>query len=817
MAKERSYVWPVISAVIAVVILFLSLPMGARSWAPGFLRSADFHLGLDLAGGTQLDFRISEEEINAQIARLKQQIIDREAGGAGSEELNELRIQLQSVEGQKENLIEAIRLVLERRINALGVSEATITPSYVGDEKHLLVECPGVIDVQQCIATVGKTIQLEFKEQVTEATDDFRADVEQKVADAQARMRNSGATLQTLGQDLTDISVSYQDTQTIFRDQTPQGLESIWDKTPESGVMRLAATVQVQTQDENGQAVPKDIPGIFLIEVLQPKFSTGRTVNVASEAFTILAGSEEGLSASTVTDTPLNQNVPSEVAAALRSLTPGQMRVVPMQDGSARVVFMRKHTPGDTRMRASHIVVAYKGAAEAAATVTRTKEEALARAQEAKSKVDAGGNFADLARQYSDGPSASQGGSLGEITRETMAAAPTFVQAAFALAQNGVSAVTETPFGYHIIRADSAPALSPDIVSYEELIVSGEDAENRANTLLANLQAGKVEAMQEAIAVRSLFFSLEPTGWKDTLLDGKHFRSATVTLDPTTNIPVVQILFDQEGATLFQELTKNNIGKQLAIFVGGQLVSAPTVQQEISGGSAVITGSGNFEEATRLAQDLNTGAIPAPIFLAGQHTVEATLGAAALQTSMKASLIGLIILMVMMLLIYRLLGLVANIALVIYAFIFIAILKLPLLFFTHQYIVLTLAGLAGIILSIGMAVDANVLIYERIKEELKKGKMLKTAIETGYARAWPSIRDGNVSTFITSIILFTVGTSIVRGFAVTLSMGVLVSMFTAIVVSRWILRKLIANPSIAANAGLFMSSGGRKEYDQNNG
>jgi preprotein translocase subunit SecD len=307
-----------------------------------------------------------------------------------------------------------------------------------------------------------------------------------------------------------------------------------------------------------------------------------------------------------------------------------------------------------------------------------------------------------------------------------------------------------------------------------------------------------VTAEEDAIELRTLFFSLLPTGWKDTELDGKHFRSAVVTMDPTTNMPVVQIAFDDEGGKIFQELTKKNVGKRIAIFVGGDLVSAPVVQQEIAGGIAIITGSKNFEEAKTLAQDLNTGAIPAPIYLAGQHTIEATLGGEALHTSLKAALVGIIILMIYMIIIYRFLGFLADIALSIYALLFLVILKLPLFLFTSQYIVLTVAGMAGIILSIGMAVDANVLIFERVKEEIRKGKMLQTAMNIGFKRAWPSIRDGNASTLITCAVLFMIGTSIVRGFAITLSMGVLMSMFTAITVTRWLINKT-AHFSFAQN------------------
>ncbi|MDD5075312.1 MAG: protein translocase subunit SecD, partial [Candidatus Peribacteraceae bacterium] len=308
---------------------------------------------------------------------------------------------------------------------------------------------------------------------------------------------------------------------------------------------------------------------------------------------------------------------------------------------------------------------------------------------------------------------------------------------------------------------------------------------------------------EDSIALRSLFFSLLPTGWKDTTLNGKHFRSAGVTLDPTSSLPIVQISFDEEGAKLYKELTKKNAGQRIAIFVGGDLVSAPMVQSEISGGTAIITGSGNFDEAQNLAQDLNTGAIPAPIYLSGQNTIEATLGGEALRTSLKAALIGVVILMLYMILIYRFLGFLADVALSIYALLFLAILKLPLLLLTSQYIVLTLAGMAGIILSMGMAVDANVLIFERIKEELRKGKSISTSVTIGFKRAWPSIRDGNASTLLTCLILFMIGTSIVRGFSVTLSMGVLMSMFTAITVTRWLIEKT-SHLSIVQNTYFFV-------------
>lgn len=375
-------------------------------------------------------------------------------------------------------------------------------------------------------------------------------------------------------------------------------------------------------------------------------------------------------------------------------------------------------------------------------------------------------------------------------------------QAAFTLKPGVVSDPVETAFGYHLVKVNSAPYTLPATASYEQLTVTGTGALTRANDIIARLQAGQVQAKQLAVRARVLFFSLAPTGWKDTQLDGKHFRSASVVFDPTTGIPVVQITFDEEGGKLFQELTKNNIGKQIAIFVGGDLVSAPRVQAEIAGGNAVITGTGNVDEAKRLAEDLNTGAIPAPIYLTGQYTVEPTLGSSALQASLLAAGIGILILMLFMIIVYRALGVIADIALTVYVILLFAILKLPLLLVGSDYIVLSLAGMAGIILSIGMAVDANVLVFERLREEMGRGKTLKAAVEASFVHAWPAIRDGNVATLITCGILFLIGSSIVRGFALTLAMGIVLSLFTAVVVTRWLLRHVINLP-LAQNKALF--------------
>jgi protein-export membrane protein SecD len=262
-----------------------------------------------------------------------------------------------------------------------------------------------------------------------------------------------------------------------------------------------------------------------------------------------------------------------------------------------------------------------------------------------------------------------------------------------------------------------------------------------------------------------------------TGITGRLLSRATLQFDPTTNEPVVALEFNSEGTELFAQVTRENVGKVLAIFLDGQPLSLPVVQTEISDGYAVISGQFDALEARDLVRNLNYGALPLPIELISTETVGATLGEAALDAGVKAGVIGFLLTVIFLVLWYRLPGLVASVALVLYIAISMSIFKLiP--------VTLTAAGLAGFILSIGMAVDANILIFERMKEELRAGKNLNDAIHEGFKRAWLSIRDSNVSSIITAIVLFWLGTSAVKGFALTLGLGVIISMFTAITASR---------------------------------
>ena len=271
------------------------------------------------------------------------------------------------------------------------------------------------------------------------------------------------------------------------------------------------------------------------------------------------------------------------------------------------------------------------------------------------------------------------------------------------------------------------------------------------------------------IALDDVFYPAE--------LTGRYLAHASVEFDPQTGVPLVGLEFTSEGALLFAKITHDNVGKPLAVILDGSILSAPVIQSEITGGKAQITGNFTPKEAKALVRNLNYGALPVPITLATSQTIGASLGDVALHSGVRAGVIGFIALVIFLIIWYRLPGLVASVALISYIVLSLAIFKIiP--------VTLTTAGLAGFILSIGMAVDANVLIFERAAEELKKGKSISDALHEGFRRAWLSIRDSNISSIITAIVLFWLGTSAVKGFALTLGLGVIISMFTAITVSR---------------------------------
>lgn len=275
-------------------------------------------------------------------------------------------------------------------------------------------------------------------------------------------------------------------------------------------------------------------------------------------------------------------------------------------------------------------------------------------------------------------------------------------------------------------------------------------------------------------------------GAKKTDLTGADLKQANVTFDPSTGNPQVALEFNSKGSKKFADITKRNIGKSVAIALDDQVITAPSVNEAIFGGSAVISGNFTTQEAKNLQIQLNAGALPISLSIIRQSATGASLGEASLQKSLFAGVIGFGIIVIFMVVLYGRLGIVASLALVVYTLIVLALFRLiP--------VTLTLAGIAGFILSIGVAVDANILIFERMKEEMRRGLSHEKAVELGFSRAWPSIRDSNISSIITSAILYYFGTAIVKGFAFTLAIGVIVSMFSAITVTRTLLRWIYKN------------------------
>ncbi len=272
----------------------------------------------------------------------------------------------------------------------------------------------------------------------------------------------------------------------------------------------------------------------------------------------------------------------------------------------------------------------------------------------------------------------------------------------------------------------------------------------------------------------------------DTGLTGRYLQSAILEFSGNnstgalSNEPIVSIVFDDEGGELFEQITRDNTGKSLAIFLDGQVISSPRINEAISGGRAVISGGFTPDEARSLAQNLSFGALPMPISLQSTQTIGGALGEQALSAGVYAGVLGFILLSIFMVLWYRLPGVIAVVALFIYIVLMLALFQLiP--------VVITAAGIAGLILSVGLAVDANVLIAERIKEELIAGKNVHQAISEGFSRAWLAIRDSNIAHIIAATVLFWFGTSLIKGFALVFGLGVIVSMLSAITISRTLL------------------------------
>jgi protein-export membrane protein SecD len=283
-------------------------------------------------------------------------------------------------------------------------------------------------------------------------------------------------------------------------------------------------------------------------------------------------------------------------------------------------------------------------------------------------------------------------------------------------------------------------------------------------------------------AFDALFVSAKPSDWQPAKTkDGKvlndRYLANVATSTNQVLQPMVDLYFNEEGTKIFAELSTRLVGKQMAIFVGGEMLTAPVIQEPITTGTAQISGNFTVQSAKQLANDIKTGIVPAPIYLTSERTIDAKIGADALRVVLVAGLIGLAIIVIFLLLVYRLSGLLAGLALVFYAILLMAIVKM-------FGVVLTLASIAGVILSIGLAIDANILIFERVKEELRAGNSRSKAVSVGFDRSWATIWDSHLTSLSSAVILFIFGISLIKGFGLMLGIGIVVSLFTAMYVSR---------------------------------
>ncbi len=603
----------------------------------------DFRLGLDLQGGSHLVYKADVTAVDPK---------------------------------DRNDAVEGVRDVIERRVNGFGVSEPLVQTNNSQGEYRIIVELAGIKDVNEAIKMIGETPILEFKEQnneISELSDEERSSLEsmnitaKENIDVAMKRISDGDSFETVTRDYGEDNATKEsggDLGWLSKHERPDIIGSV-------ELLEVGGNTDILTTGDGYE--------IFKLEELREKKN------------------------------PFNEE---------------------------------ETETGEVKAR--HILICHSESERCESE--RTKEEAETFAGEVRGKATAE-NFEELAKEFSDEPGADeQGGDLGWFYRGMMV--PPFESVAFVQEVGTVSDVVETQFGYHIIFVeDTKPAV-----------------EYRVRRLFIDIKT------EEDITGPKL-------DWKNTELTGKHLDRAVVVFDPNDNTPQISLQFDGEGSDLFADITERNIGNPVAIFLDGYAISVPTVREKIPSGQAVISGTFNILEAKLLAQRLNAGALPVPIEIINQQTVGASLGHESLLASLKAGLIGLILVAVFMILYYRLPGIMAVFSLIVYGLLVLALFKVV-------SVTLTLAGLAGFILSIGMAVDANVLIFERLKEELRIGNPIRIAIDEAFIRAWPSIRDGNFSTLITCFILFQFSSGVVKGFAITLILGVIVSMFSAIVITK---------------------------------
>jgi len=619
--------------------------------------------------------------------------------------------------------VEGARDVIERRVNVFGVAEPLVQVNKTtGGDYRLIVELAGIKDVDEAIKMIGETPLLEFKEKAAEGN--------QLTTEQQQKMDDFNKAAEAKAEEVLGKVISGGDFAALAREYSED--ENTKDKGGEPGWT---------TENENPEVV-----------ALVKSLKSGQVTQ------DLVRGSQ-GYEIAKLEDRRIKKN--------------------PFSDED------------EMEIKAVHLLICFAGSQNCESGMS--KEDAYAKIEELKDEATPK-NFVDLVKKNSTEPGADQsGGDLGWFSRGMMV--KPFEDAVFPQPVGTISEIVETEFGYHLIYKQEEKKLEEYQVSH--ILIKTMSAEN----------------------------ILGPDKeWKNTELTGKYLKRASVEFNPNDNSPEVSLEFDGEGSNLLEQITSRNVVQPVAIFLDSYPISIPTVNEKITGGKAVITGSFNIKEAKTLAQRLNAGALPVPIALISQQTVGASLGQKSISDSLRAGIIGVILVALFMILYYRLPGLLAVLSLLVYGIsvlaffkampvwlslalvvvisglmilifselkilnagigILVVLIGILLFSFAYNSVTLTLAGLAGFILSIGIAVDANVLIFERMKEELRNGRPLSMAIEEGFKRAWPSIRDGNITTIFVCLVLMTFGTGTIQGFGTTLFIGVTISMFSAIVVTR---------------------------------
>lgn len=686
--------WSRLALVGGCTLLAVLFAIPGTSWGDNWfgthMQKYKITLGLDLAGGTELDYKIDLSDAIAQ--------------NNDNNPQNDVNLN---------SIAESVRDSLEQRVNPAGVGEIMVKRSQVNDEQHVLIQMPPSSNVEQAKADAAKDNRLEF------------------FAEDPALETETRAAIQ---QEQRTINVSN------------------WDRR----VAELA---------DGKKVIHQVFKPRWPDEIHDPKI---KDTLLAARANTILPDLVE-------TQTEMEYTVDEN----------GQMKVSSMPVPILAIIKVNSNTQESREKKipasvtARHILFGFPGAAGADDDVQYPDEKtARVEAEKMLQRLQTEGvdNFAELAKEFSTEKAAQQsGGDLGTFSPGKMV--PAFDDAVFSLTKPQlIDHVVETKFGFHVI---------------EVLSIVPEHTET---------------SLEPRVGYELLGWNRSELGWRKTELGGAQMENSVVGYDKIGQ-PIVNLLFNKEGGDMFAKITgevasrKCNGGPcRLGIKVGGEWITTPTVREKIIGTSAQISGNFTFESAKELSDGLNLGAIDAPVKLVGQLTIKPSLGADQFQKSLRAGALGLLATMLFMMISYRFAGVIASIALLLYTGLYIFILKVWPASFGGP-VVVSLAGMAGIALSIGLAVDGNILIFERMQEELRDGRSLHESIELGFDRAWNAIRDSNLTTLITCLILYNLGSAMIRGFAVTLIVGTLLSMFTAVKVSRNLLLlslqcKWLNNPTL---------------------